>query len=260
MADTLARAFKRGANLSGSFDASQLKLFDNLSTDSLVTMIKADPTAFAPAIKNMDDADVSSILKRLDESDQVTIINRIDPDGVRNFDGLGSSAKRADQANNTMTIMAGAGALGLAYYIDNKYSEAKEEFKDCMAGCLPHNWDEYEQGGISKNELKYSTVDSLEEYGVTPIENQPYCTTNMDNCDTYCKGKCDEETDVDLPGMDGLEGLTKDLSEGLGGIIGNIFGGLFTGLGIDNTTAGIGSSASSVMICCMFIVLIMVKS
>ena len=153
-----------------------------------------------------------------------------------------------------MTIM-GAGALvGMALYIDNKYAEAEEEYKDCMAGCLPHNWDEYENGSLQKSDLNYSTVSSLQDYGVTPIANQPYCSENIDNCGDYCNKKCDEETDVDIPGMSGFEGLTKDLSAGLGGIIGNIFGGLFEGVGLDNTTVGIASSAS-ISMCCMLILM-----
>ena len=252
MSTTLAKRFANTAGNVPGFDPSVLKRIDGVSDDAFKALIKADPDAFAPVLKNMDDADVSAILKNMDEADRIKIINQIDPSGVRNLDGR--AAKAADGGGDAMTIM-GAGALvGMALYIDNKYAEAEEEYKDCMAGCLPHNWDEYENGSLQKSDLNYSTVSSLQDYGVTPIANQPYCSENIDNCGDYCNKKCDEETDVDIPGMSGFEGLTKDLSAGLGGIIGNIFGGLFEGVGLDNTTVGIASSASMSM-CCMLILM-----
>ena len=251
---------KRLANATGNvpgFDPSLAKSFDNLSDAALRRMIKSDPDTFAPVLRNMSDADVNAILKNMDPADRAKLINQIDPSGVRNLDGAGDAAKAskaADGGGDAMTIM-GAGALvGMALYIDNKYAEAEEEYKDCMAGCLPHNWDEYENGSLQKSDLNYSTVSSLQDYGVTPIANQPYCSENIDNCGDYCNKKCDEETDVDIPGMSGFEGLTKDLSAGLGGIIGNIFGGLFEGVGLDNTTVGIASSAS-ISMCCMLILM-----
>jgi len=252
MSTTLGKRLSNAAGKVPGFDPSVAKKFDGLSDDALKKLIKSDPDTFAPVLKNMDDADVSAILKNMDEADRIKIINQIDPSGVRNLDGR--AAKAAGGGGDAMTIM-GAGALvGMALYIDNKYAEAEEEYKDCMAGCLPHNWDEYENGSLQKSDLNYSTVSSLQDYGVTPIANQPYCSKNIDNCGDYCNKKCDEETDVDIPGMSGFEGLTNDLSAGLGGIIGNIFGGLFEGVGLDNTTVGIASSAS-ISMCCMLILM-----
>ena len=256
-------------NASGA-NASLVKRFDGMTDEVALDLIKADPVAFAPVLKNMSNADITSALKNMNPADRAKIIKEIDPSGVRNLDGAGDAAKAskaadgagdaakaskaADGGGDAMTIM-GAGALvGMALYIDNKYAEAEEEYKDCMAGCLPHNWDEYENGSLQKSDLNYSTVSSLQDYGVTPIANQPYCSENIDNCGDYCNKKCDEETDVDIPGMSGFEGLTKDLSAGLGGIIGNIFGGLFEGVGLDNTTVGIASSAS-ISMCCMLILM-----
>ena len=256
-------------NASGA-NASLVKRFDGMTDEVALDLIKADPVAFAPVLKNMSNADITSALKNMNPADRAKIIKEIDPSGVRNLDGAGDAAqaskaadgagdaakasKAADGGGDAMTIM-GAGALvGMALYIDNKYAEAEEEYKDCMAGCLPHNWDEYENGSLQKSDLNYSTLSSLQDYGVTPIANQPYCSKNIDNCGDYCNKKCDEETDVDIPGMSGFEGLTKDLSAGLGGIIGNIFGGLFEGVGLDNTTVGIASSAS-ISMCCMLILM-----
>jgi hypothetical protein len=267
MSNILVRNLKTAA---GNANPSLVKRLDGVSDDALKVLVKSEPDAFVPALKNMSNADVNAILKNMDEADRLRIIKEIDPSGVRNLDGASDAAKAskaadgasdaakaskaADGGGDAMTIM-GAGALvGMALYIDNKYAEAEEEYKDCMAGCLPHNWDEYENGSLQKSDLNYSTVSSLQDYGVTPIANQPYCSKNIDNCGDYCNKKCDEETDVDIPGMSGFEGLTKDLSAGLGGIIGNIFGGLFEGVGLDNTTVGIASSAS-ISMCCMLILM-----
>jgi hypothetical protein len=193
MSTTLVKAFSGVASTVDNFD---VRLLDNLTDVNLVKIIKADPSTFAPVLKKMDDADVSNILKRMDDSDKARILDQIDPDGVRKLDG-------AKPDDNTLTLAAGAAALGAAYYIDNKYDKADEKFKDCMIGCLPHNWDEYDQGSLDKSELKYSTVESLDEYGVTPIDNQPYCTSQMNDCGEYCEKRCESESEVDLPfGLD----------------------------------------------------------
>jgi hypothetical protein len=252
MSSTLAKRFANTAGSVPGFDPKVLGRIDGVSDDVFKRLVKSDPEAFAPVLKNMDDADVSKILKNMDEADQIKIINKIDPDGTRNLGDLAKGTK----SNNAMTVLAGGAGVGLALYINKKYDDAKEEFKNCMAGCLPENWDEYDQGSLEKSDLKYSTLETLEGNGIKPVDNQPYCTEKIDDCDSYCNGKCEEETDVDLPFQNTFEGLTGDLSELVGGLFKSLFGGLLGGLGIDPVMFGSVSSASSSMLCLVMIIMV----
>lgn len=255
MSTTLAKRFANAAGGVPDFDARLLGRLDGMSDDVFKRLVKSDPDAFAPVFKKMDDADVAKILKNMDEADQIKIINKIDPSGSRNLDDVLKGAKRSNSSGSAMTVLAGGAGVGLALYINKKYDDAEEDFKNCMAGCLPQNWDEYDQGSLEKSDLKYSTLETLNESGIKPIDNQPYCTEKIDDCDSYCDGKCEEETDVDLPFQNTFEGLTGDLAEGLGGIFKSLFGGLAGGLGIDPMMIGSVSSASSSMLCLLVIVM-----
>lgn len=253
MSATLAKRFANTAGSVPGFDPSLLKRLDGVSDDVFKRLIKSDPDAFAPVLKNMDDADVAKILKNIDEADQIKIINKIDPSGSRNLDDLAKGAKSSDSSGSAMTVLAGGAGVGLALYINKKYEDSEETFKNCMAGCLPENWDEYDQGSLEKSDLKYSTLETLEANGITPIDNQPYCTEKIDDCDSYCDGKCEEEADVDLPFQNTFKGLTGDVGEGLGGLLKSIFGGVGSGLGLDPMMIG---SASSASLCCVFMIMI----
>lgn len=251
MSSTLAKRFANTAGSVDGFDPKILGRVDGVSDDVFKRLVKSDPEAFAPVLKNMDDADVAKILKNMDEADQIKIINKIDPDGSRNLGDLAKGTK----SNNAMTVLAGGAGVGLALYINKKYEDAEEDYKNCMAGCLPENWDEYDQGSLEKSDIKYSTLETLEKKGIKPIDNQPYCTEKIDDCDSYCDGKCEKETDVDLPFENTVKGLAGDLAGGLGGLINSLFGGLLGGLGIDPVMIGSVSSASSSMLCLLVVVM-----
>ena len=94
--------------------------------------------------------------------------------------------------------MIGAG-YGLLKWIDDKFKDAEEEYKNCMAGCLPHNWDAYEQKTIEGKDLLYSNATSLAEYQITPVPSQPYCVKPNEECEEYCDPKCSELSKVDIP-------------------------------------------------------------
>jgi len=152
-------------------------------------------------------------------------------------------------------VLVGAGA-GLLMWIDKKFEDREEEYKNCMAGCLPHNWDEYEYGNLEKSDLQYSTPETLEEYQITPIDGQPYCKAEMDDCGKFCDKRCEEESEnVRIPLIDPLRDLSREGAEGLGDILKALFGGLFEGMGLDTSMVGYASSASSSMI--MMVLLIM---
>ena len=251
---TLATSFRNAAGSVPDFDSRLLTRLDGVSDDVFRRIIKSDPDAFAPVLKNMDDADLAKILKNMDEADQLKIINKVDPSGSKN---LGDLAKKTDSSGSAMTVLAGGAGVGLALYINKKYEDSEETFKNCMAGCLPENWDEYDQGSLEKSDLKYSTLETLEANGISPIDNQPYCTEKIDDCDSYCDGKCEEEADVDLPFQNTFEGLTGDFAEALGGLLKSTFGGVGSALGLDPMMMGSASSFSSSMIMMLMVVMLL---
>jgi hypothetical protein len=137
--------------------------------------------------------------------------------------------------------------LTLLAWIDKKFEEAEEEYKNCMAGCLPHNWDEYDSGTLDKSKLKYSTVETLKEYGLEPIDNQPYCKKTIKDCGKFCDEKCEKETEVDLPGSSAAPGILDKFRRALESFLPDI-------PGVDPTIISFASSASSML---MFMLIIM---
>ena len=225
-------------------------------------------------LKRMDEADgISSAARRLADETQ---------DAVRRSEAAArrseTFAKRAEDVDLTMPdgsrkkvkygseefwksirlgAMVGAG-YGLLMWIDDKFKDREEEYKNCMAGCLPHNWDEYEYGNLEKSDLQYSTPETLKEYQITPIDGQPYCKAEMDDCSEFCDQRCEEESeDVRIPLIDPLRDLTKESAKGLGDILNALFGGLFEGMGLDTGMVGYASSASASMIMMIMVIMLL---
>jgi len=173
---------------------------------------------------------------------------------IRMPDGTVQSAKYGSKQFWSLVqtgVMVGAGA-GLLMWIDKKFEKEKEDYKNCMSGCLPHNWDEYDYGDLQKSDLQYSTPETLEQYQITPIEGQPYCRATIEDCEGYCDERCEEESEARIPILDPMRDLTERGAEGLGDIFKALFGGLFEGMGLDTSMVGYASSASS---CMMFMVM-----
>lgn len=218
--------------------------------------IKQNPGALAKVVGKMKTADVTKILKNLDEASQAKLLGsleNVNPGMVKKLKNVSKKIPDGkDLAKQALMLGAGAGAL---FWVDGKFKDASKKFKDCMAGCVPENWDEYDSGSLKKSELKYSNLESLTARGMEPIENQPYCTEKIDKCDTYCKQKCDAESEVDLPGSDLFGGGGKFL----GGLFGDTFSGLLDGLGLGDFGGGIGTAVSSgvsLLSSCMAIIVV----
>lgn len=157
------------------------------------TLIKAQPEAFISIFKVMDDVDLRAIYKSMDADGKAKL--------ARAFDDTGNLAllRRMvpDSSVLKTALVVGAGA-GLLAWLDDKFEDSEEEFKNCMAGCLPHNWDAYDQNP-AETDLDYSTPESLEQYQITPVDNQPYCVSPNQECEEFCKPKCEELSEVDIP-------------------------------------------------------------
>ena len=227
-----------GLKAAGEFD--EAKRFEDLS--DLTKRMEDAAKRSEDAAKRSEDA-ATNLVKQGD-----TVQIRM-PDGTVQTTKYGS--KQFWSLVQT-GVMVGAGA-GLLMWIDKKFEKEKEDYKNCMSGCLPHNWDEYDYGDLQESDLQYSTPETLEQYQITPIEGQPYCRATIEDCEGYCGERCEEETDVRLPLIDPLRDLTKEGAESLGDILKALFGGLFEGMGLDTSTVGYASSASS---CMMFMVMI----
>jgi len=251
----LAGAFRRFAGFAGTGKAgSQSALVAAAAADPTVikAFIKANPEAFLAVFKAMNKADTDIILKNLDAGTVTKLRKAVADSG----DAALASKMFPDGATVRTVLAIGAGA-GLIAYLDDKFEDEEEDFKNCMAGCVPHNWDEYEQGGVNASELTYSTPETLADYQITPIENQPYCVSPNEKCEEYCKPKCKEETKADIPLFDSpLNPFNPDSPFNPFKWLERAFGGLLDAFGLDTSTIGYASSASSSM-CCLFVVLML---
>jgi hypothetical protein len=197
--------------------------------------------------------DLSDAAKRSEDA-ATNLAKQGDTVQIRMPDGTVQSAKYGSKQFWSLVqtgVMVGAGA-GLLMWIDKKFEKEKEDYKNCMSGCLPHNWDEYDYGDLQKSDLQYSTPETLEQYQITPIEGQPYCRATIEDCEGYCDERCEEESEARIPILDPMRDLTERGAEGLGDIFKALFGGLFEGMGLDTSMVGYASSASS---CMMFMVM-----
>lgn len=166
-------------------------IYGNL-TDTAKTnfLSKADPSVVAKL--DIDDATVTSARQGGATGTDVPMRN---PDGTIKSVKYGSPEFWSTVRSGGY-VVAG---FGLLSWIDEKFEDSEEEYKNCMAGCLPHNWDAYDQGSIDASDLQYSNVTSLEEYQITPVPGQPYCASPNEECEEFCKPKCEELSEVDIP-------------------------------------------------------------
>jgi hypothetical protein len=176
----------------GRMSPEDLKgIYGNL-TDTAKTnfLSKADPSVVAKL--DIDDATVTSARQGGATGTDVPMRN---PDGTIKSVKYGSPEFWRSVRSGGY-VVAG---FGLLSWIDEKFEDSEEEYKNCMAGCLPHNWDAYDQGSIDASDLQYSNVTSLEEYQITPVPGQPYCASPNEECEEFCKPKCEELSEVDIP-------------------------------------------------------------
>jgi hypothetical protein len=224
---------------------------------------RMSPDNFKSFYKNMTDEGKTLFRSKITDSSLLRQMDDVDVGGAtRSSRRQGDNVQLTKVDGSTKTVkyggpefwktirtggLVGAG-VGLLTWIDKKFEKEKEDYKNCMAGCLPHNWDEYDYGDLEKSDLQYSTPETLEEYQITPVDGQPYCKAAIDDCEDYCGDRCEEETDVRIPFVDPLRDLTREGAESLGDLLKALFGNLFEGLGLDTEMVGYASSASSSMI------------
>jgi hypothetical protein len=216
-------------------------------TDALKGM---NTTQIQSITKNMGEVDKLDFIKKIDAVDP-SLAKRMDPDYVSKTSKLADDAKDVLKANSKKLITGGL-VFGAYRYLENKYSDAEEDIKNCVGICLPENWDDHKFGTLKKSELTYRELDEDDE-GYD--KNQPLCTKTMTDCGKYCGDKCEDIYDYDLPGSNAIKGAADDAAEGAGGL----FSGLFKGLGLDGVfgDTGTASKISSVMSVIMILLALM---
>jgi hypothetical protein len=261
----LARQFSRGAG-------SDLSVLRNSPTSGLsrlnevdiLSMVLSQPKKFTSLLNKIDNKTLSNIVDSMKPGARDKFLKNADPSVTKRLNLDSVAAKNVDVRfpdGSTKSVKYGSpgfwnavsngatilGGLTLLAWIDKKFEKAEEEYKNCMAGCLPHNWDEYDSGTLDKSNLKYSTVETLKEHGLEPIGNQPYCKKTIKDCGKFCDEKCEKETEVDLPGSSAATGILDKFRRALESFLPDI-------PGVDPTIISFASSASSML---MFMLIIM---
>lgn len=162
--------------------------------DFMKSLIKTQPESFIPIFKAMDDVDLNAIYKAMDADGKAKLAKAFSNTG--NLALLRRMVPDSSVLRTALVVGAGAGLLA---WLDEKFEDSEEEFKNCMAGCLPHNWNAYDGDDTGETELIYSTPETLEDYQITPVANQPYCVSPNEECEEFCQPKCEELSEVDIP-------------------------------------------------------------
>ena len=227
-----------------------MKNMNPITSDMTDALKKMNTTQIQSITKNMDEVDKLDFIKKIDAVDP-SLAKRMDPDYVSKTSKLADDAKDVLKANSKKLITGGL-VFGAYRYLENKYSDAEEDIKNCVGICLPENWDDHKFGTLKKSELTYRELDEDDE-GYD--KNQPLCTKTMTDCGKYCGDKCEDIYDYDLPGSNVIKGAADDAAEGAGGL----FSGLFKGLGLDGVfgDTGTASKISSVMSVIMILLALM---
>lgn len=261
---SLAADFARSAGAGLSSMRSSDGLFKNFTDLQILKIVLGNPENYTRVLKNIDNKTLSNIVDSMKPGARDKFLKNADPSVTKRLNLDSVAAKNVDVRfpdGSTKSVKYGSpgfwnavsngatilGGLTLLAWIDKKFEEAEEEYKNCMAGCLPHNWDEYDSGTLDKSKLKYSTVETLKEYGLEPIDNQPYCKKTIKDCGKFCDEKCEKETEVDLPGSSAASGLLDKFRRALESFLPDI-------PGVDPTIISFASSASSML---MFMLIIM---
>lgn len=169
-------------------------------------------------LKKSSDIISDDVLKRSDDLEmklnETTIKNNTIKNRARNSENALNNRKALDDIDVNKKLDAdyekikkrrinamekALGLVGLAALIggllmdrSGEANNASNNRKGCVTACLPHNYSDYFYGKISKDELKYTTMDSLrEEFPNARFpEDQPFCQEGNDNCYEHCKAAC----------------------------------------------------------------------
>jgi len=254
----LAKAGKTSAKFANFDDFKVFMKNADVDPNVLAKTASANPTLFKrlsnleEAKGGLDAAERAKLIKALDAADPNVLkgLKKADDAGDAAAVGAKAGDSTADQAFRAAKYAAaGFAGYSVIKYIEKKYEDEEEDYKNCMAACLPHNWDEHIYGNVEMGDIEYSTPESIREYQIEPIPNQPYCKEGME-CENFCGVRCDEESKANIPLIDTPGKLAGSLAGGLGRgagqIAGGLTGGLLDGLGLGGA-GGLTSSLASML-------------
>jgi hypothetical protein len=107
---------------------------------------------------------------------------------------VGKGAKKA------APLLAAAGLVGGVMYIEKKLAKESAAVQGCTTACLPSNFDDMMYGDLTRDKLKYKTVEELKKADPKTPDDQPVCTDKVGDCAAFCTGKCKEKHQSDIPG------------------------------------------------------------
>lgn len=116
----------------------------------------------------------------------------------------GSAAKKGGKlgkgAKKAAPLLAAAGLVGGVLYIEKKLGEENEAVQGCATACLPSNFDELLYGDLTKDKLKYKTLEELKVADPKTPADQPLCSKEVKDCGEFCTTKCKAKHQSDIPG------------------------------------------------------------
>ena len=107
---------------------------------------------------------------------------------------VGKGAKKA------APLLAAAGLVGGVMYIEKKLAKESAAVQGCTTACLPSNFDDMMYGDLTRDKLKYKTVEELKKVDPKTPDDQPVCTDKVGDCAAFCTDKCKEKHQSDIPG------------------------------------------------------------
>ena len=113
---------------------------------------------------------------------------------VSTLSDVGKGAKKA------APLLAAAGLVGGVMYIEKKLAKESAAVQGCTTACLPSNFDDMMYGDLTRDKLKYKTVEELKKVDPKTPDDQPVCTDKVGDCAAFCTGKCKEKHQADIPG------------------------------------------------------------
>jgi hypothetical protein len=128
-------------------------------------------------------------------------------------------AKKSRSLTDVAPLLAAAGLIGGVMYIEKKLGDESEAVQGCATTCLPSNYDDLLYGDMTKDKLKYKTLEELKATDPEVPDDQPFCTDKIEDCGKFCTDKCKEKHQSDIPGSN----ILNRGADAAGNVAGNVF-------------------------------------
>jgi len=225
-------------------DPSIIKKFDGLDLD----YIRSLPTDH---VDRLDANKLMAATKKISKTDRALAATE---------SGFSAAIKTCGK---NVGLCAGAGIA--AYLVHESYKKLKKEKKQCLAICMPEDWDRYKEGLISqptyKTKSAVSPYDPSLKYEALYPDNEDFiCTkpnlledgfklTDKDSCDKFCQNVCDFTLN------DVLSNAPRQGVELGSGILKGVFGDIFDDM-LSGSAVKTAMLVSSVLSCLLLLIVV----